>query len=153
ERGPGGGLDAVGGDLDDVGKPLVVHAAGSDGHREVHPRVEDVEDDLDHAGGDVRAARAADGEEHPFRAVLLEDKRGGHRRDGDPSRGDGIVLAVDQSVDVRDARLGGEVVHLVVEEHPGAAGDEAAPEAVVDGGGERDRVPGAVEDGDLGGVL
>src|SRR5262245_61480178 len=111
----------------------MVDAAGRHGDREVHLPVEDVEDDLDDASGDGPAARAADGGQHAVRAVLLEDQGGGHGRDGDFPGGHGVVLPVDQAVDVRDAGLGGEVVHLVVQDDPGAAGDEAASEAVVHG--------------------
>src|SRR5262249_41687685 len=83
------------------------------------------------------------GEQDAVRTILLEDQGGGHRRDGDLPGGDGVVLPVDQAVDVRDAGLGGEVVHLVVEDDSGAAGDEAASEAVVHGGGGGDGVSGA----------
>src|SRR5262249_38296090 len=121
--------------------------------RKIHSAVHDVHHDLKHAGGDVRPTRASDGEQHPFGVLLLEHEGGGHRRDGDPPGRDGVVLAVHEPVDVRGARLRGEIVHLVVEEEPGTAGNQAAPEAVVQGGGEGDGVSGPVEDGDLRGVL
>jgi hypothetical protein len=66
---------------------------------------------------------------------------------------DGVRLALHQPELVRHPRLGGEVVHLVVEQEPGAGhGDQVAVERV-DGGGHGHRVAAAVDDRVVGGVL
>src|SRR5205085_2102947 len=67
--------------------------------------------------------------------------------------GDGVGVGADEAEVVGHAGLGGEVVHLVIEDHAGAGDDDLRPEGGVDGGGERDDVPVGVGGGDVRGVF
>ena len=65
---------------------------------------------------------------------------------------DGVVRALDEAVHVGHALLGGEVVHLVVEQEAEAGGGDVRAEAVVERGGDGDGVALGVEHGVVGGV-
>ena len=130
-------------DEDLVGQPLVMDARRVDRLLHVHAVVDDVEDRLDRDRDDARAAWAAD--HHEQLAVLRDDGRA-HRGQRPLARRDGILLALHQAEHVRRARLGGEVVHLVVEEEAGVAGDHLGAEQRVDRVGHRHRVAVLVDD-------
>ena len=87
--------------------------------------VDDVHDRFQRDGDDARAAGAADHHEVLPSLVtmvgLIEAERPLARRDG-------VVLALDQAEEVGGAGLGGEIVHLVVEEEAGVAGDHPGAE-------------------------
>ena len=65
---------------------------------------------------------------------------------GDLPRRDRVGLALHQAVEVRHARLHGEVVHLVVEQDAGALGHLAGPERAVERVGDGDGVAVLVDD-------
>ena len=60
--------------------------------------------------------------DQPRPAVLHEDRRR-HRAEHALARRDGVGLAAEQAEHVRRARLGAEVVHLVVQQEAGASDD------------------------------
>src|SRR6185312_5739277 len=62
-----------------------------------------------------RSTRTANRE--PKRSVLAQHKARGHRRQWSLASCHRIVLALDQSVGVWSSRLGGKVVHFVVEKY------------------------------------
>ena len=71
----------------------------------------------------------------------------GHRTRRTLAGLDGVLLPLDEPEEIGDAGLRGEVVHLVVEEEAGVAGDHPGAEAGVDGVGHRHRVAVLVDDG------
>jgi hypothetical protein len=148
ELGPGLGGERVGLGFQAVGEPLVMEARAVERGLERVAVDQQVEQHLNHLGGDPRAAAAAEG-------VGLAPLPGDHRRhrgEHPLSRRHGVGLPLHQPEEVGLARRGGEVVHLVVEEEPGARHPEAAAEELVEGGGEGDQVAVAVDDREVGGV-
>jgi outer membrane protein OmpA-like peptidoglycan-associated protein len=98
-----------------VGQPLVVDARRDARLRDIHAVVDHVGDHLQHGGDDAAAARAA-GDELHF-AVLQNDRRA-HGGERPLARLHRIRVPADQAIGVWHARLGGKVVHLVVERMP-----------------------------------
>ena len=80
-------------------------------------------------GNNAAAARRAD--YHHGLAVARDDRRT-HRAQRPLARRDRIGLALHQSVKIRNAELGGEVVHLVVEQDSGLRGGDLGAEPVVE---------------------
>ena len=66
---------------------------------------------------------------------------------------DGIGRALDQSVGVGDAWLGGEVVHLVVQQEAQAFGGDARPQSVVQSRRDGDRIAFGIDHGKVGCIL
>ena len=77
-------------------------------------------------------------------AVLFDEGRR-HRGERPFAGCDRVGLALHQAVHVRRAGLGGEIVHLVVEQKAGAGRDHPGAEIAVDRIGHGDRVAGAVD--------
>ena len=101
---------------------------------DIEIEVRDVDEDVGNGRDDRRAAGRP--EHQPQLAVLENDGRC-HRRQRPLVRGDGILLTLNQPEHVRRARLGGEVVHLVVHEKAERAdGDLRSVSAIQ---GRRDR--------------
>ena len=83
----------------------------------------------------------------------IEHDRRRHRRKRTFARRDRVGRTLDEPEHVRRSRFAGEIVHLVVEQHARAGGDETAAEAVVQRVGDVDRVAGRVDDAIVGRVL
>ncbi len=143
------GLTAKRSRLVGFGQPLLVEARRVDRLLHGHVVVDDVDDRVQHRGDDPAAARRADDHHRP--AVLADDGRA-HRAERPLARRDRVGLALDQAVDVRHAELGGEVVHLVVEQDAGSGGGDLGAEPVVERVGDRDRVALGVDDRVVGRV-
>ncbi|ABA53282.1 hypothetical protein BURPS1710b_A0298 [Burkholderia pseudomallei 1710b] len=111
-----------------------------------HLEVVQVRDHLEDRREDPRAARRADHERDL--AVLREDRRR-HRRQRPLLRLDRVRVAADDAEHVGDARLRGEIVHLVVEHDARAFGDDARAEVAVDRVRVRHRVAPLVDDGEM----
>ena len=109
----------------------------------VHAVVDDVEQGLQHGRDDAAAAGRA--EHHHQLAALADDGRA-HRAERPLAGRDRVRFALHQAVAVRHAELGGEVVHLVVEQHAGARRGDLGAEPVVQGVGHGDGVALAIDD-------
>lgn len=120
-----------------VRHPLLVETRRVDGLLDVHLVIDDVENGQQGRGNDATAARRAD--HHHGLAILGHDGRA-HRRQRRLARCDGVGFTLDQAVHVRHADLDGEIVHFIVEDHPGLARHHAGTEPVIEGVGHRDRV-------------
>ena len=123
------GLDGGGGQPpvfveDEVGEVLVMEPGGVYRLDDVHAVVDDVEDGLEH-GGDDRRAAGGSGEEEEVAVGVLDDG-GAHGREHALFGADRVAFALHQAELVRRAGFGGEVVHGVVEEEPGAVDDDLA---------------------------
>ncbi len=123
-----------------------------DGLLQRHAVIDDIDDDFQHRGDDARAARRS---EHENRLAILEHDGRRHGAQGPLAGRDRIGFALNQTETVCDARLGGEVIHFVVQKEPGIAGDHFGPERIIDGVSDRDCVAQAIDHGIVrrGGVL
>src|SRR5699024_4589156 len=101
-----------------------------------------------HHGDDAAAAGdAEDGD-----AIRGFQEGGRHARQGAFAGSDEIGRRADQAIQVRFVDGGGEVVHLIVEQHAAVTGDEGGAKQIVDGEGAGDPVALAVENGEVAGV-
>ncbi len=103
--------------------------------------------DQHHADDARTTGRAEDGD--PVRAF---DEGRGHAREHALAGRDGIGLGANQAIDIGHAGLDGEVVHLIVEQHPGTRRHEPRTEGIVDRQGGGYAVALAVDDGEVGGI-
>src|SRR5258705_4896564 len=101
-------------ELDSIRHPLMMEARRIDRLLNVHSEVDYVHDHLQHRVDDRRTAGASDCK--PYLAIFQNDCRS-HRRKRTLARGDGVVLALKQSVGVGHSGLRSEVVHFVVQQH------------------------------------
>ena len=107
------------------------------------------ENALQHHGDDAAAAGRAE-DHQPVRAL---DESRTHAGEHALARGNGIGLRSHQSVHIGHAGPGGEVVHLVVEQHAGAGGDEAGAKGVIDAERGRHAIALGIENREMGGVM
>ena len=87
-----------------------------------------------------------------YQLAVGGDDGGGHGGERALAGGDGVGGALDEAEHVGDADLGGEVVHLVVEEEAEAVDGDAGAEAAVEGVGAGDGVAFGVDDGEVRGL-
>ena len=130
---------------------LMVDARGVDGRIEGHAVVDDVGHDLENRRDDV-ATPARARHEHRLPVVSLHDRRG-HGREHPLARSDRVGIAHHQPFTVGRARLGGEVIHLVVQQKAITADGRRRPEAGIDRRGQCDGVPLAIDDREMRRVL
>ena len=97
---------------------------------DIHIKYHGIQECLQHGGDNQRAARTARGQ--PGLAVFEYDG-GCHGGKWSPARRNRIRLALHQTVSVRGAGLGGEIVHLVVEQHAGTWHHDVRAKAEVEG--------------------
>ena len=90
----------------------------------------------------MRRARPAT--QHQKQLAIFQHDRWRHRRQRALARTDRIRRALDQPVHVRHARLGGEVVHLIVQQKAQPFGGDARSEGVVQRCGNRNRIAGRI---------
>ena len=109
----------------------------------VHVEIDHVQDHLQHAVDDARSARRAQHQEEL--AVAQQDGRR-HGRERPLARLDGVGFALDQAEQILLARLGGEIVHFVVQQESQARDRDAAAVAAVQRVGDRHGVALAVDD-------
>ena len=83
------------------------------------------------------------------RAVAVEHDRRRHRGQHALAGFDRIRIGADDAVEIGRARLGAEVVHLVVEQEPRARDDDAAAEIGVERVGVGDGVAPAIDDREM----
>src|SRR6267143_602851 len=136
-------------DQNAIGQPLVVEARRIDGglglHAETHP-IDYAQQRRGNNLGPTRRAR----DETQF--SIAEQNRGCHRAQRSVTWSDGVGIGLHQAEEsVRDAGLGGEVIHLVVQKKACGAGGMRAV-AVVERIGAGDGVAGSIHDGKMGGV-
>src|SRR5215213_3274229 len=85
---------------------------------DIHPVIDDVDDDLKDGCSDAAAAACAHAE--PERAIFSEHDSWCHRRERAFAALDCIALALNDAPCVWRPWLGGEVVHFIVEQNAGA---------------------------------
>ena len=78
--------------------------------------------------------------DHQHRLAVLDDDGRRHRTQRRLARRNRVLLALHEAEHVGRADLGGEIVHLIVEQNAGVAGDHSGAEPVVERVGDRDRV-------------
>ena len=127
-----------------VRQPLVMDARRGDRGGDVHAEIDRVEDHLQRRRDDAAAAGRAGDE---IRLAGLEHDRRRHRGERPLARPGRIGGAADEAVRIGGARLGGEVVELVVEQDAGALGHQPDPERQIERVGVGDGVAGGVDDG------
>src|SRR5690242_10613119 len=109
---------------DAIGQPLMMKTRSVDSglgvHAEAHP-VENGEKD----GGDDGGAAGRAGDEAEF--AVAQENGGGHGTERTVAGSDGVGVGLNKTEEgIGYAGLGGEVVHFVVEEKAGAAGNVRA---------------------------
>src|ERR1051326_1251591 len=108
-----------------------------------HPEIHDVGHGLHHRRDDPRAARAP---EHVRRLPILLDDRRAHRGERPLARRDRVGGALHQPEQIGRPRLYGEIVHLVIEEKPGARRHHPRAKISVERVGDGDRIPFSIDD-------
>ncbi len=142
-------------EVDAVGQVLVMKARCVGSLLDVEAVVYRADDVVRDGGDDGRAA----GGSHDVGELPVFVPVAGCRDDGRRHRGewtlagtDGVGGALDEAVDVGDADLGGEVVHLIVHEEAEAFDSDSGAEAAVEGSGGGDGRALSVDDGVVGGL-
>ena len=110
--------------------------------------LQELQDPLHHHRGNPAAAG---GSEQSQRVGVVYGSRR-HRRQHAFSGRDSVGLAADQAVQVRVAGLGGEIVHLVVQQDSGAGRSEPGAKQAVDGQGGANPVAVPIQDAEVRGV-
>ena len=134
-------------DLDMVGQILMMEPWTADPllHRPAGHRFQGAEQ---HHADDAAAAGCT---EHR-QLVLIFQHRWRHARQRTFARGDGIGLAAFQAIAVAAIRVGGKIIHLVVQQHTGAGHGEGGAEGQVDAQGGGHGVTLAVDQREMRGV-
>ncbi len=109
--------------------------------------IDDVHDHLEDRRYDPRASRASCNQE---RSSLLQDNGGGHGAQHALIRSYSICLALYKPRGVEPARPEVEIIHLVIEEKPGAFHDDATTEIAVQGECTRYRIAVSVYNRKMG---
>src|SRR5208282_51451 len=137
-------------DENSIGEPLMMKPGRVDGFLNVKREIDNADEDVGNGSYDGGAAGRAENEEEL--AVFEHDGRrhGGERA---LARADGVGGALNESVGVRDALLGGEVVHLVVEQETQTFCGDAGAEGIVERSGYGNGVAFSIDYGIVRGVL
>jgi len=85
-----------------------------------HAVIDDIDDDLEHCRDDSGSARRAHDEN---RLAVFEHECWRHGTQGTFPGGNCVGFALHQAKNIGHAGLGGEVVHLIIQEESGIAGD------------------------------
>src|ERR1700676_274334 len=138
-----------------IGKPLMMKPGRVDGFLDVERENDDADEDCGGGGDDGGAAGRAESQEElaVFEPILSEDDGWRHCRERAFAWVYLIGGALDESIGVRDALFGGEVVHFVVEQEAHAFGGDTGYEKVVERGGNGDGVSFGIDYGIVRGVL
>ena len=134
--------------LDQVWTELVVVAAGTG------PGVDGLTVEIlqnrqqHHAGNPAAAWRAEAGE-----GLAAFDKARAHARQRSFAGGDAVGLAAAQAVGIAALYIGGKVIHLIVQQHPGTGCGKGGAERQVDRQRRRHRIALGVEHREVGGVV
>jgi hypothetical protein len=126
-----------------LGQPLLVDSRCVDRFLQIHAVVDDVEQRERDRRDDATAARRT---QHQPGFAITQHDGGRHGAQRCLAGLDFVVLALHETVEIRYADLGREVVHLVVEQHARARRGDARAKPVVECVGEGDRVALAVDD-------
>ena len=103
----------------------------------VHPKIHHADQNIRNRGNDGRAARRA---QHQKKLAVFQNNSRRHRGERPLGGANGVGRALDESIGVGHALLGGEVVHFVVEQKAQALGGDARSEGIVERGRDRHRV-------------
>jgi hypothetical protein len=94
----------------------------------VHTEIDDVQQHLQHAVDNSRSAGCA---QHQKELTIPQHDGRSHRRNGPLAGLNRVRFTLDQVEQILDAGLGGEIVHLVVQQKPQAGHGDAAAISVV----------------------
>ena len=133
-----------------IREPLVVHSWCGDCVHEAALSIDDLQQDLRHRRADGWSSWRAEDGSH---LAILGDDGGSHAAEHALARGDRVLRSLHETKHVGRAHLGGEIVHLVVECDSGAWNLHFGAKAAIEGVGVGNREPGAVDDGEVGGLL
>ena len=136
-------------DLEDVREILVVEARSVRRLLHIEAVVQDGDDVVGDRSNDGGAAGRAEDEQH---SAALQHDGGRHVGERALAGGDGVGRALDEAVHVGRAGLGGEVVHLVVEQEAERAGRDTGAEEAVERGCACDGVALGIDDGEVRGL-
>ena len=117
--------------------------------RGIGAEIERPENREDCLGDDRGTAGRTDAED---RLPVLQDKGRAHARKWTFSGGDSIRLGAHQTEVVGDTRLGGEIIHMVVQKDSGPRDHHLAPETGVQRGRAGDPVAVGIRGREVGGV-
>ncbi len=123
-------------EVEAIGQVLVVKTGGVGGLLDVEMIVDDADEVVSNCGDNGGAAGGAEDEAKfaGFLAAAVGDNDSwGHGRERALAGGDGVGRALDESVHIGDALLGGEVVHLVVQQKAETFDGDSGAETVVEG--------------------
>ena len=134
-------------DLDMIRQILMVEARAADPLR-YRPAIHRLQCAEQHHADDTAATGSA---ENGQLVRILQHGRG-HARQGALARGDGVGLAAGQPVAVLAVRVGGKIIHFVVQQHTGARYGERRAERQVDAQGRGHRITLAVDQREVGGI-
>ena len=128
----------------------MVETRGVSRFGDVHPKVDAVHHHLQY-GGDNPAAARATGYQPGF--ALFHHDGGRHGRQRAFLRPYRVRIAADQPVDVRHARLGREVIHLVIQQNAAVTRHNPGAEGRVERIGHRHRVTVFIHHREVGGLV
>ena len=134
-----------------VGLPLVMKPRLSQGRRRRQAVVERVEKSEQNLRDDGRAPGCSDAHDR-FTFGVKHDRRT-HAGQRPFARSDAVGLSAHQAEMVGHSGCASEVVHFVVEEHPGSRHHDLRPESSVNCGGDARPVALRVGRGEVGSVL
>ena len=121
----------------------MMDARRADRVRQRHSVIDHVEDDLECRRDNARSAARARYEQKT--SLGIEHYRRRHCAQHALAWCNRIGLALNQAEHVRSSRLGREVVHLIVQEKPGSADEDAGAVQVIQGRSSRDGVSGSID--------
>ena len=120
----------------------MVVAGRRDRRLHVHPPIHHVEDREQHGADDARPARAA---RHHEGLAVLDEQRRGHARKRPLARRNGVgAPGIHEPIGIRGIGRHGKIIHLVVENDPGARHGDAGTIRGVDRHGDPHHAPLAV---------
>ncbi len=100
------------------------------GFGDVHPKINAVDHHLQYGSDNSTPARAA-GHQPGFPVFYYDSRR--HRRQWTFLRPNRVSIAAHQSINVRHARLGREIIHLIIEQNAGVTRHNASSEGGIQG--------------------
>src|ERR1700686_1302074 len=133
-----------------IGHPLMMKPWCVDGFLNVEREIDDADEDVGDGGDDGGASGRAQDEEE---LAVFKNNGRSHRGERTFARADSIGGTLNQAVGVGDAGLGGEVIHLIVEEKAKAFGGGAGAEGIVERSGDGNSIAFGVDYGIVGSVF
>src|ERR1700690_777001 len=121
-----------------------------DGLLNIEGEIDDADQNVSNRCDDPGAAGRAENEE---KLAVSGDDGGRHGGEWALAGADGVGRTLNESVDIGNTLLGGEVVHFIVEQEAQTLGSDARAEYVIEGRGHGNRVAIGIDDGIVRRVL